>query len=487
MGENLQMIGKYQVKSLLGEGGIGVVYEGYDPDIQRRVAIKVLHPHLISGKAGEELLARFKREAISAARCIHPNVVTILEYGQHDGQPFIIMEYVNGISVHKLIKHRLKHGRGISLRRGLSIVSQLLGALHTAHGLNIVHRDVKASNILIVNKSGRIKLTDFGMARLMENSDLTMIGSFMGTPRYMAPELRFGLEADCRADVFSAARLFLELLKMVPESSPFQQSQLPEIANMPPGNRIDYSATYPTALIPVVTRGLQVDREDRYQTVLEFMQAIKRALPRLQQKATATSAQVATIKKRASVPDIGPSEDELNSMTALLTDIVGPSATLIMNEYETRNTSANDLAIEISKEIPQQENRAEFLRRWEMISVSRRTLINKDELISMTTLLTDIVGPSATLIMEEHETKSASANNLAIEISKEIPEQEKQEEFLRRWEMLSTSRRALINKKRSEISPEMMKPQPQQDEAPDITGNDFVHYIGKVAKTWLRH
>ncbi|MDH3633345.1 MAG: serine/threonine protein kinase [Gammaproteobacteria bacterium] len=486
MEENPQMIGKYQVKSLLGEGGIGVVYEGYDPDIQRRVAIKVLHPHLISGKAGEELLARFKREAISAARCIHPNVVTILEYGQHENQPFIIMEYVNGVSVHRLIKHRLKHGRGISLRRGLSIISQLLGALHTAHRLNIVHRDIKASNVLILNKSGRIKLTDFGMARLMENSDLTMIGSFMGTPRYMAPELRFGLEADCRADVFSAARLFLELLKMVPESSPFQQSRLPEIANMPPGNRIDYSANYPTALIPVVIRGLQVDREERYQTVLEFMQAIKRVLPRLQQKATTSSGQVATIK-RASVPDIGPSEDELKSMTTLLTDIVGPSATLIMGELETKSTSANNLAIEISKEIPEQEKRAEFLERWEMMSVSRRTLINKDELNSMTTLLTDIVGPSATLIMEEHETKSASANNLAIEISKEIPEQEKQEEFLRRWEMMSTSRRALINKKRSGISPEMMRPQPQQDEAPDITGNDFVHYIGKVAKTWLRN
>jgi len=486
MEENPQMIGKYQVKSLLGEGGIGVVYEGYDPDIQRRVAINVLHPHLISGKAGEELLARFKREAISAARCIHPNVVTILEYGQHENQPFIIMEYVNGVSVHRLIKHRLKHGRGISLRRGLSIISQLLGALHTAHRLNIVHRDIKASNVLILNKSGRIKLTDFGMARLMENSDLTMIGSFMGTPRYMAPELRFGLEADCRADVFSAARLFLELLKMVPESSPFQQSRLPEIANMPPGNRIDYSANYPTALIPVVIRGLQVDREERYQTVLEFMQAIKRVLPRLQQKATTSSGQVATIK-RASVPDIGPSEDELKSMTTLLTDIVGPSATLIMGELETKSTSANNLAIEISKEIPEQEKRAEFLERWEMMSVSRRTLINKDELNSMTTLLTDIVGPSATLIMEEHETKSASANNLAIEISKEIPEQEKQEEFLRRWEMMSTSRRALINKKRSGISPEMMRPQPQQDEAPDITGNDFVHYIGKVAKTWLRN
>ena len=492
MGENLQMIGKYQVKSLLGEGGIGVVYEGYDPDIQRRVAIKVLHPHLISGKAGEELLARFKREAISAARCIHPNVVTILEYGQHEDQPFIIMEYVNGVSVHRLIKHRLKHGRGISLRRSLSIISQLLGALHTAHGLNIVHRDVKASNVLIVSKSGRIKLTDFGMARLMENSDLTMIGSFMGTPRYMAPELRFGLEADCRADVFSAARLFLELLKMVPESSPFQQSRLPEIVDMPPGNRIDYSATYPTVLIPVVTRGLQVDREKRYQTVLEFMQAIRQELPNLQQKAAPSTRQVASVAKETA-PDVAPGEDEsvskdeLDSMAILLTDIVGPSATLIMDEYKNRNTSANNLAIEISKEIPQQEKRAEFLTRWKMMGVSRRTLINKDELNSMTNLLTDIVGPSATLIMEEHETKSASANNLAIEISKEIPEQEKQEEFLRRWEMMSTSRRELINNKRSEIPPEMMRPQSQQDEAPDITGNDFVHYIGKVAKTWLRH
>ena len=486
------MIGKYQVKSLLGEGGIGVVYEGYDPDIQRRVAIKVLHPHLTSGKTGEEILARFKREAISAARCIHPNVVTILEYGQHEDQPFIIMEYVHGVSVHRLIKHRLKHGRGISLRRGLSIISQLLGALHTAHGLNIVHRDVKASNVLIVNKSGRIKLTDFGMARLLENSDLTMIGSFMGTPRYMAPELRFGLEADCRADVFSAARLFLELLKMVPESSPFQQSRLPEIADMPPGNRMDYSATYPTALIPVVARGLQVDREKRYQTVLEFMQAIKEALPSLQQKAATSSRQVVSAA-RETVQDVGPGEDEsvskddLDWMTTLLTDIVGPSATLIMGEQETTNISANNLAIAVSKEIPEQENRAEFLRRWKMMSVPGRTFINKDELNSMTTLLTDIVGPSATLIMEEHETRSTSANNLAIEISKEIPEQEKQEEFLKRWEMMSTSRRALINKKRSEISSEMMRPQPQQDEAPDVTGNDFVHYIGKVAKTWLRH
>jgi serine/threonine protein kinase len=417
MVEKPQKIGKYEVRSLLGEGGIGAVYAGYDPDIQRRVAIKILHPHLTSGKVGEELLVRFKREAISAAKCIHPNIVSILEYGQHENKPYIIMEYVDGVSVHKLIKHRLKNGRGISLRRSVHIISQLLKALHTAHGLNIVHRDVKASNVLILSESGRIKLTDFGMARIMENSDLTMIGSFMGTPRYMAPELRLGFEVDSRADVFSAARLFLELLKMVPDSSPFHRSKLPEIINMPPGNRIDYSAVYPTALIPVVTKGLEVDREKRYQTVLEFMQAIKRALPNLQQKAVPSSGQVAMVAPK-SVKDFPASEDELDSMTILLADFIGPVATMIM---------------------------------------------------------------------EEHETKSTSANNLAMEISKEIPQQEMQVEFLKRWEMMSVSRRALINKKRSDNSSNKTIPRPLPGAMPYRIGNDFAQYIGKIAKTMLRH
>ncbi len=417
MGEIPQKIGKYEIKSLLGEGGTGVVYEGFDPDIERRVAIKILHPHLISGKVGEELLTRFKREAISAAKCTHPNIVTILEYGQHENKPYIVMEYIDGVSVHRLIKHRLKHGRGISLRRSVYTISQLLKALHMAHGLNIVHRDVKASNVMILSKSGRIKLSDFGMARITENSDLTMIGSFMGTPRYMAPELRLGFEVDSRADVFSAARLFLELLKMVPDSSPFHCSKLPEIVNMPPGNRIDYSAVYPTALIPVVTKGLEVDREKRYQTVLEFMHAIKQALPNLQQKAMTSSEQVAPVA-RESVKDFPASEDELDLMT---------------------------------------------------------------------TLLADFIGPVASIIMEEHETKSTSANNLAADISKEIPEQEKQEEFLKRWEMVSVSRRALMNKNRSGNSPNKTMPRPLQGEAPERMGNYFTHYIGTIAKTMFRH
>ncbi len=406
-------LGKYDVVSLLGEGGTGVVYEGYDPDIRRRVAIKTLHPHLISGRVGKELLARFKREAISAAKCIHPNVVSILEYGEADGRPFIIMEYVDGVSVHRLIKYRLKFGRGVSLRRSISIISQLLKALHTAHGLNVIHRDVKASNVLIVNKNGHIKLADFGMARINENSDLTMIGSFLGTPRYMAPELRLGLEADPRADVFSSARLFLELLKMMPGRSSIHRSRLPEIVNMPPGNRIDYSAVYPTALIDVLIKGLKVDRKERYQTVLEFMHDIKQALPDLQRKSSSVAEVVAPATQKAG-QDILASEDELDSMAELLTEFIGPVANIIM---------------------------------------------------------------------EEHETKSASASNLAAEISKEIPEQEKQEEFLRRWEMMGVYRRTSINKKRSDVRSSKLLPGQVQNEP----RNHFSHYLGSIAKAILRH
>jgi serine/threonine-protein kinase len=376
MTANPRKIGKYTIKSVIGEGATSIVYEGFDPDIVRRVAIKMLRANLVGGKVGEELLARFRREAISAARCVHPNVVSILEYGQQDDIPYIVMEYVDGVSVHSLIKHRLKYGRGISLRRSLSIVSQLLAALHAAHKLNIVHRDIKASNVLILKNSGRIKLVDFGMARITEHSDLTMIGSMIGTPRYMAPELRLGLEADSRADVFSAARLFIELLRMLAPDSPFPRSRLPEIVDMPPGNRIDYFATYPTPLIPVLTRALAVDREKRYQTVQQFMRAIKQALPDLKQPVAPNAEQIVPVL-REPIDGMPVSVDELDTMESLLADFVGPAATMIMEEHETQSTSAYNLAIEISKEIPEQEGQTEFLKRWGSLSASRQKFINR--------------------------------------------------------------------------------------------------------------
>lgn len=372
-------IGKYKIVSLLGEGATGVVYEGYDPDIQRRVAIKTLHPHLLVGKIGEGLLARFKREAISAAKCFHPNIVAVLEYGQHEDRPFIVMEFVDGISVHKLIKQRHRQGRAISLKRTLTIISGLLNALHAAHRYGIVHRDVKASNILIAKGGRQIKLADFGMARLKENSDLTMIGSLIGTPRYMAPEVRFGLEADSRADVFSATRLFLELLKMLPDNTKCPRSQLPQIPCMSPGNLIDYSVVYPTALIPVLVKGLDPDRDKRYQSVSELMSAIKQALPHLHEQTTPALTELPAEEAEQAIEDSPASAEEVNSITKLLADFTGPVATLIMERYQSTGKSADSLALEISRKIPGQERQQEFLRRWRLICLSRQEPVEKKE------------------------------------------------------------------------------------------------------------
>ena len=215
------------------------------------------------------------------------------------------------------------------------------------------------------------------MARITENSDLTIIGSLIGTPRYMAPELRLGLEADSRADIFSSARLFLELLRLLPVSSPFPRSQLPLIEDMPPGNRIDYSVSYPTALVPVLARGLQVDREKRYQTVKEFMHAIREALPNIHEQAAPPPLVEDIPEVREPVQGFPASDDELDTMTSLLSVFLGPAASIVMEEHETKSTSAYNLAIEISREIPEQQKQKEFLRRWGMLSASRQEMISK--------------------------------------------------------------------------------------------------------------
>ncbi|MFT5351242.1 MAG: serine/threonine protein kinase, partial [Gammaproteobacteria bacterium] len=277
MGDLPKNIGKYQIRSSLGEGAMGVVFEGFDPDIERRVAIKILHPHLVTETNGGEFLERFKREAISAARCTHPNIVMVLEYGQDGEMPFIVMEFVEGATLQEIIKL----GNDINLQKILSIISQLLKALHSAHQLKIVHRDIKAANVMILKDGGSVKLADFGIARIAESPDLTMTGAVVGTPKYMAPEQMFGLKVDSRADLFSVSMLFLDLLALLPKSPSIPRSSLPEIVNLPPNNRIDYSILYPTALIPVLVKGLSATQAGRYQSAREFVQGIKDVMPKL--------------------------------------------------------------------------------------------------------------------------------------------------------------------------------------------------------------
>lgn len=265
----------------------------------------------------------------------------------------------------------------------------------------------------------------------------------------MAPELRLGFEADSRADVFSATRLFLELLKLMPKNPLIPCSKLPELTHMPPGNSVSSTAVYPDALIPVLMKGLEIERENRYQNAREFMHAIKEALPNLMQETAAYSRKSTPVTTEV-VEDRPASEDELDSLTNLLTDFMGPIARIIMEEHETKSTSANNLATEISKELPESDLQKAFLKSWEQLSLSRRALFNRQTAAKPVKekpkrplpghLLKRIgddfahyIGPIAEPLMRHYSSRAKNIDQLVRLLGKEIPDLNGGHEFVKTW------------------------------------------------------
>ncbi len=219
MGKELY-IGRYQVIRELGRGGMGIVYEGTDPILDRPVAIKVLPPKKTASKKSVQ---RFLREARVSARLDHPHIVKIYDIGEEDGMFHIVMEYVPGDSLRDLIETEGK----IDIPYMAELFAQLCNAMSYAHSQHITHRDIKPENIK-VTLDNKIKVMDFGIAVLDDNHSLTATGSVMGTIAYFSPEQARGEEADYRADIYSMGIVFYEMLtKMLP----FEASSLPDMLN----------------------------------------------------------------------------------------------------------------------------------------------------------------------------------------------------------------------------------------------------------------
>lgn len=260
-------LGKYTIRRILGEGGMGIVYMGVDPDLNRPVAIKTIRRGLLQGRAGLELRERFRREAQAEGRMLHPNIVAIYDFGEDvEGTPYFVMEYVEGRS----LKEFLSRGMHFNLQMTLHITSQLLSALDYSHSHGVVHRDVKPANILLTEED-TVKIADFGIAR-MEESDFTATGRVMGTPQYLSPEQRAGQKTDARSDLYSTALVLYELLT---GDKPFAgQHHSSKNYRLTPEHLAKLD-NLPADVLPqfkvVLTKALAREPADRYQSASAFL------------------------------------------------------------------------------------------------------------------------------------------------------------------------------------------------------------------------
>jgi tRNA A-37 threonylcarbamoyl transferase component Bud32/class 3 adenylate cyclase len=269
----LTTLGKYEIRRVLGKGAMGVVYEGWDPTIERRVAIKTIRPDQLESTEAEEILTRFKREAKAAGRLSHPNIVAVFEFGQDGPVNFIAMEFIEG----RELKDYFDKGERFSLADTVRLMTQLLDALDLAGRNGVVHRDIKPSNIILL-PDGRVKVADFGIARV-ESSALTQTGAALGTPSYMSPEQLMGQPVDGRSDLFSAGVVLYQFLT---GEKPFTGERtttiITKILSEQPSDPSSLNVSVPKAFDAAVRKALAKRPDDRFQTGREFAEALKQAM-----------------------------------------------------------------------------------------------------------------------------------------------------------------------------------------------------------------
>ena len=269
------MLGRYQVEKELGKGAMGVVYLGKDPKISRVVAIKTL---ALSQEFGadelEDVKTRFFREAETAGRLNHPNIVTIFDVGEEHDLAYIAMEFLKG----KDLVPYTKPDNLLPIPKVMSIVAKVADALAYAHTQNIVHRDIKPANMMYEPGSDMLKVTDFGIARITDSSK-TKTGMVLGTPSYMSPEQLAGKKIDGRSDLFS---LGVSLYQLACGKLPFEGDSMAQlmfkIANESPTDILSINSDLPECLVAIINKSLAKQVEERYQTGTEMAQALKQCL-----------------------------------------------------------------------------------------------------------------------------------------------------------------------------------------------------------------
>ena len=270
----MQQVGRYQIKSRLGRGGMATVYRAHDPSIGRDVAIKFLHSSL---SEDEDCRMRFLREARAAGGLSHPNIVVVHDVGEIDNRPYMAMELIEGAP----LSDKLEATKLMPVRDVVVIGLQLARALEYAHARGIVHRDIKPGNMMLLGDGMTIKVADFGIAHIDDgnNEQRTMVGAVMGTPQYMSPEQTRGDKVDGRSDLFSAG---IVLYQMLAGERPFRGDSMvavvTKIANEDASPLTQKRAEVPPSLRRVVDRCLAKQPAQRYQSGRELADALQKVL-----------------------------------------------------------------------------------------------------------------------------------------------------------------------------------------------------------------
>ncbi len=364
-----QTISKYRIKKVLGQGAMGIVYLGYDEQIERQVAIKTIAFDDPTKPVNQDLADRFLNEAKLLAKCTHPNIVTILEFGQQDHMAYMVMEYIRGQSLKDLLKKR----QGLPLMTVMSMFVQLLKALHKAHNNDIIHRDLKPENILLADKN-TLKLTDFGIAKSDESEMMTQIGVTVGTPKYMAPEQMYGSdEMGPYTDIYSLFVILYELMAHVSDAGKYEMGPLPTLSQLAKHNKFDPETRIPLDMHAFVCKGLSVSHLDRFESAAEVVRDLKPLLSQLkgqkiqqntddEDETTGffTTGTVVTQSTDGWAID----DQQFEQMRLHLSDLMGPVADFILTHALKKSHSHDQFIMQIAEKLDNQTVRETFIDRW---------------------------------------------------------------------------------------------------------------------------
>ena len=363
-----ERLGRYPVKGVIGAGAMGVVYLGFDPEINRPLAIKTIRKHLLeAGHEDSTVAARFRLEAQAAGRLSHPGIVTVYDVGDDADCAYIAMEYVAGQS----LREYLSRGWRFTASEVASLLVQLLDALGEAHSKGVLHRDIKPANLMIT-EGGRLKVTDFGIARI-EASQFTRTESVLGSPGYMAPEQYTGGEVDRRCDLFSAGVVLYRLLVgRMPYSGTDQAMMYRVVYGEPDPLVRDDSEAVLAPFEPIVKRALARLPIHRFASAAEFREALQDIAaagwspqPLAADRLIAPSdVAVAALPPgaTASVPiPTGWNEATLAGIERELAQIVGPIAKILVRRTAQQTSTLDALRQRVAAHIPDPQKRESFL------------------------------------------------------------------------------------------------------------------------------